>query len=102
MGYYGASQSNVEKPVEHKYRAPDAGTYILITHTHRIFTNKSRPSENKYVEATRRGDVDVIHHQKRVHDPIEPRVSEATSSHYRKERREEERRHSSHKHGHRR
>ena len=98
MGYYGGSNSKVERPVEKIiYRAPDAGTYISIVHTHRISTNKVHSADEKRVESTRRGNVEVIHQSKRIYDPAAPLSSDATSSHYRKERREEVR-HSSHKH----
>ena len=103
MGYSGGSQSTTGKPVVYKYRAPDAGM-ALLTHAHRVITNEYRPSDNKYVESIRRGNVEVINQKRRGYDPIEPRASEATSADYSSQRDETRHssKHSSHKHSSRR
>ena len=100
MGYYGGSQSNLEVPKECKYRAPDAGTYISITQTRRIITN--RFADDKYVSSKSRGNVEVINQRKRISDPHAPCSPEATSTHYRETQRHGSSRHSSHLHSNRR
>ena len=101
MGYAGSSSSNMEKPIEQKYRAPDAGTYILETYTNRTFTN-NHLLENKYISSTTRGNVQVINQQRRGYDSEAPRLSDATSADYERKRREGRKQnsthHSSHKH----
>lgn len=100
MGYYGGSQSKVvDEPKERRYRDPTAGTYISITRTRHIVTN--RPVDQKYVESTSRGHVEVINQRKRTYDTEAPRSSEATSSHYQETQRHSSSRHS-HKSSHRR
>ena len=105
MGYSGGSYGKVDRPVDyHKYRVPDAGNYMLITRTCRVFANEYRSPDKKYVESTRRGNVEVIHQNRRGYDPVEPRASDASSSDYRVKRDEHRHstKHSSHKHSSRR
>jgi hypothetical protein len=106
-GYYSGSQSMMETPLAggastQRYRAPDAGTSSLFSQPCSILTNSANYSDQKYVESKRRGNVEVIDQRRRIHDPEEPHSRDATSSDFRKERRDEIRhsssRHSSHKH----
>jgi hypothetical protein len=99
-GYYGGSQSKVmEVPKERTYRAPDAGTYISITRTRRIITNKGGFAEEKRISSTTRGKVEVIQQRQRIYEPEAPHSSDATSSHYKDAQRHGSNRHSSsHKH----
>jgi hypothetical protein len=95
MGYQGGSQSRAAvEPKIRKYRDPYARMESPIEHP-RITTYKL--AENKYVEGTSRGGVEVINHRQRRYDPDEPRASQATSDEYTHtaRREERERRHNS-------